>query len=217
MVAGDSLWERESEDMITSRCILLDLGQVLVRINFRNFGDRMQALTGMTAEQLRDAITGDGLPHRYEVGGLEDAQFHREVCRRVRHNIPWDVFVDAWNSIFIPTPLLPEGMLESLAQHHPLWVISNTNRIHFDFIRSHYQSVLCHFTGFVLSHEVGLAKPDPAIYSLALERAGVKTGEALFVDDQAANVEAARNLGMDAFQFLTPDQFAGELRTRHLL
>ncbi len=203
--------------MITSRCILLDLGQVLVRIDFRNFRDRMQALTGMSAEQLRDAIMGDGLAHRYEVGVLENTQFHLEVCRRVRHDIPWDVFIEAWNSIFVPTPLLPEEMLESLARHHPLWAISNTNGIHFDFVRSHYQSVLRHFSGFILSHEVGLAKPDPAIYRLALEKANVRTDEALFVDDQAVNVKAAQNLGIDAFQFLDPDQFARELRARNLL
>lgn len=199
--------------MSACRCVLLDLGRVLVDINFNSFGDRMRALTGMEAEQLRAAITGDGLAHRYEVGLLEDKEFYREVCRRVNLHIPWDQLVEAWNSIFIPTPLLPEELITALAQRCPLWVVSNTNRIHFGFIRCHYP-ILRFFKGFILSYEVGLAKPDPAIFRLALVKAGVAAGEALFVDDLSINVEAAKGLGIDAFQFLNPDQFVRELRDR---
>ena len=50
----------------------------------------------------------------------------------------------------------------------------------------------------VLSCEVGAAKPDPAIYGLALERAGAGPEEALFVDDAEVNVAAARGLGLAA-------------------
>ena len=47
----------------------------------------------------------------------------------------------------------------------------------------------------VYSHEVGLRKPDPAIYALAAERLGVAPYEVLFLDDVSANVEAARHAG----------------------
>jgi len=48
------------------------------------------------------------------------------------------------------------------------------------------------FDELVISAEVGLAKPDPRIFHLAVERLGVQPGEAVFVDDVLANVEAAR-------------------------
>ena len=50
----------------------------------------------------------------------------------------------------------------------------------------------------VYSHEVGLAKPDPAIYRLACERLAVEPLETVFVDDVAANVEGAGRLGLHA-------------------
>jgi HAD superfamily hydrolase (TIGR01509 family) len=50
----------------------------------------------------------------------------------------------------------------------------------------------------VYSHEVGLAKPDPAIFSLACARLGVEVGETVFVDDIAANVEGANRAGLHA-------------------
>ena len=202
--------------MSARRCLLLDLGQVLVSIDFRSFGDRMRVFTGMGLEQLRAAIMGNGLGHRYEVGLIDDAEFHKEICRRVRTEIPREEFIVIWNSIFVPEPLLPESLIYTLAQQGPLWAISNTNRIHFDFVARHYSSLRL-FTGFILSHEVGLAKPDPAIFRLALNKAGVEAGESLFVDDQTVNVEAASSLGIVAFQFLNPDQFVQELRTRQII
>ncbi len=50
----------------------------------------------------------------------------------------------------------------------------------------------------VYSHEVGLAKPDPAAYELTTRRLGVEPGEVLFLDDVEANVEAARAFGWHA-------------------
>jgi HAD superfamily hydrolase (TIGR01509 family) len=47
----------------------------------------------------------------------------------------------------------------------------------------------------VYSHEVGLAKPDPAIFRLTQERLGVEPHEIVFLDDHDGHVEAARACG----------------------
>lgn len=54
------------------------------------------------------------------------------------------------------------------------------------------------FDPLVYSHEVGLAKPDPRIFSLAAQRIGLAPDEIVFVDDLVANVEAARACGLHA-------------------
>ena len=48
------------------------------------------------------------------------------------------------------------------------------------------------------SHELGLAKPDPAYFAAILDRLDVSADEVFFVDDNAANVHAARSVGLDA-------------------
>ncbi len=53
-----------------------------------------------------------------------------------------------------------------------------------------------HFDLTVISGQVGLRKPDPAIYRLALERSGGDAADCLFIDDLPANLEVARELGM---------------------
>jgi len=57
------------------------------------------------------------------------------------------------------------------------------------------------FDTAIVSGEVRLVKPDPAIYRLLLERTGQRAEDCLFVDDRTANVEAALNLGFDAIRF----------------
>jgi HAD superfamily hydrolase (TIGR01509 family) len=57
------------------------------------------------------------------------------------------------------------------------------------------------FDELVISAEVGLAKPDLRIFHLAVERLGVQPGEAVFVDDVLANVEAARSVGLNAIHY----------------
>jgi putative hydrolase of the HAD superfamily len=67
------------------------------------------------------------------------------------------------------------------------------------------------FDGIIISAEVGVAKPDPRIYRLALERLGVAPAEAVFVDDFLHNVEGAHTVGMHAIQFRSPEQTQTEL------
>ena len=57
------------------------------------------------------------------------------------------------------------------------------------------------FDDIVVSAEVGMAKPEPAIFCLAVERLGLAPGECVFVDDWDKNVEAAREVGMQALLY----------------
>lgn len=74
------------------------------------------------------------------------------------------------------------------------------------------------FDAVVISGEVGLRKPDPRIYRLALERVGVADPErAVFVDDAAPNVEAASALGIQAVLHTGAEQTAAELARLRVL
>jgi len=64
----------------------------------------------------------------------------------------------------------------------------------------------------VVSGEVGMAKPDPAIFALVLERHGLEPGRTLFVDDGVRNVEAARRCGLHALVFTDAPTLVRDLR-----
>lgn len=62
------------------------------------------------------------------------------------------------------------------------------------------------FDELIISAEVGMVKPDPRIFHLAVEKLGVQVGEAVFIDDIPENINAARLEGLNAIQFLDTDQ-----------
>lgn len=63
----------------------------------------------------------------------------------------------------------------------------------------------------VVSAEEGIAKPDPRIYHLTVERLGVAPHEAVFVDDMPHNAEAARAIGMCGVHFRNTDQAIADI------
>ena len=201
--------------MIPPRCLFLDIGMVLIGLDYEPLAERMRTLAGIEPAQLQALLTAGDLVQRYETGKITEDDFLEEVCRRIGAGIPRTAFLEAWYSIFGPS-LIPDDCLATLAQQVPLWALSNTNRLHFEFMMRRY-GFFRHFAGFVLSHEVGLLKPDERIFRIALEKVQARAPEVLFVDDQDANVRAAQALGIDAFRFVNSDQFAAELKARGLL
>ena len=73
-----------------------------------------------------------------------------------------------------------------------------------------------YFDVFFSSCFVGYWKPDPEIYQLALSVVQRDPAECVFIDDRAANVEAASKLGICGVQYLSPEQLVEDLRALRL-
>ena len=63
----------------------------------------------------------------------------------------------------------------------------------------------------LLSYQVGVKKPDPSIFQMAISRLAVDADEIVFIDDQENNVEAADKLGMHGLVFQNADQLRKDL------
>jgi putative hydrolase of the HAD superfamily len=84
-------------------------------------------------------------------------------------------------------------------------------------VQEAYPLLLRHFDGYVLSYEVGAAKPEPKIYREAIARAQCNPEECFFTDDLEVNIVAAREHGIEAVQFFSAEQLERELRARGVL
>ena len=188
------------------RAVFLDLGNVLVRIH-----------TDPLRRRLPDPEAAERLfadpPHPLKValdtGRIEPAEFHARLAAELGLDMDYQEFTRLWTSIFTPEPEV-ERMVERLASHLPVYLLSNTDPIHFDYIRRRIP-VLDRLAGWVLSYEVGSLKPDPAIFRKALERAGTPAHATVYVDDMPRYVEAARALGIRAVQYRSPARLGREL------
>ncbi len=99
----------------------------------------------------------------------------------------------------------------------PLFAITNFSGEFFAEFRVREAWMFDRFRDIVVSGDERLVKPDPAIFRLALARFGVAADETLFVDDNAANVAAARALGIRAHLFRDADTLRQKLLALGLL
>jgi 2-haloacid dehalogenase len=97
-----------------------------------------------------------------------------------------------------------------------LFALTNWSAETFPVARERF-AFLGWFEGIVVSGEEGIAKPDPEIFELLLERHGIEPGGALFIDDRPENVAAAETCGMVGTVFRDPEALRAELVARGLL
>jgi HAD superfamily hydrolase (TIGR01509 family) len=69
------------------------------------------------------------------------------------------------------------------------------------------------FDHIIISAEVGVAKPEAKIYEVALEQAGVRPNEAIFVDDFYVNIEGCAKVGMHGIHFKDAASALEQLKT----
>jgi epoxide hydrolase-like predicted phosphatase len=116
---------------------------------------------------------------------------HRELERRAGRPLPR--LHEEWRAAQTAIAANFE-LVRRLRTRYKLSVLSNADMS----LRARLERDGLHalFDDVVVSAEVGMAKPDPAIFRLAAERLGLAPDECVFVDDWDANVEAAREVGM---------------------
>ncbi|MCQ0971354.1 HAD family phosphatase [Paracoccus sp. TK19116] len=97
---------------------------------------------------------------------------------------------------------------------HPLYGLTNWSAETFHHAEALYPELRTLFLDIVVSGRERVAKPDLAIFRLLCTRNGLDPADCLFIDDSAANVAAARDLGMDAIRFTDADALMHELASR---
>ena len=119
----------------------------------------------------------------------------------------------SWSRCLLPGA---KELLASLRPRFLLAALSNSNELHWDR-NTNDIGVTELFEVAISSHQVGLCKPDPAIYRLALDRLRVSPDAVLFFDDLKPNVTAASALGIRAFQVEGVEEVRRCLVREHLL
>lgn len=198
------------------KAVIFDLGRVIVPFDFKRGYKRLSPLCGIPETEIPRHIAQTDLVQQYESGAVESRDFVRRLSEQLNFETSYENFCEIWSSIFLPETLIPEAMVESIARNYRLILLSNTNEIHFAMIRANYP-ILRHFHELVLSYEVGAMKPLPLIYEKAIEAAECEPEECFFTDDIAAYVEGAKAAGIDAVQFESAEQIAGELHRRGVI
>lgn len=192
------------------KAIIWDIGGVLVRTDDPAPRGELAAELGVTREYLVELVFGGEQGRRAQLGELTQTEIWDYA--RGELNIPSGEYPDL-NERFFGGDVLDNELIEfirSLKPDYKIGIISNAWSELPTLLKK--WGILDIFDVVIGSGDEGIMKPDPGIYQLAVERLGVKPGEAVFVDDFIENIEGAREFGMRGIHFRSREQVIGELK-----
>jgi putative hydrolase of the HAD superfamily len=194
------------------RAVIFDYGMVLTGPRDPESHAALLRITGLPPARFESLYWADR--HAYDEGKLTGIAFWQKLVRDAGLNLdPGKVeelsALDArmWTTENPATlawqqQLKQRGLLTAILSNMGDNVLASVERT-FDW--------LPRFDVLIWSYQWRMAKPDPAIYHLCLDKLRVRPEESLFLDDKLLNVEAAQALGMKALQFSTIDRLREDL------
>lgn len=186
--------------------IVFDLGNVLIELDNARYAGGWPNDIGANHEDFEAWVAGERLWYAYETGAVSTADFMGQLTQRL--GLSPKLVTEYWNSLLVG--LLPGVVetLEVLRKRYPLYILSNTNETHIEWVRDHLSNLgygdyeTRWFEHAFYSYEMGSVKPEPSIYRQAQVRIGRPPEQLLFIDDRSENVEAARAAGWQAVELV---------------
>jgi 2-haloacid dehalogenase len=194
-----------------SPAIVFDFGGVLIDWNPRYLYRKLFAGDEQSVEHFLLEIGFDEWNLRQDAG-RPFSEAVAELCGQFPQHCE---LIQAYHDRYEESILGPiRGTVEILSilkdWGYPLYALSNWSVEKFALVRPHF-AFFDWFQAIVLSGEVKLAKPDRRIFILLLEKIGRKAPECLLIDDSAANIAVAQELGFRTIHFSSPEQLQSEL------
>ena len=179
------------------RALVFDIGNVLLPFDLGRALRRVQAQCPFSLECVRERL--EQVKHAYETGQIGREAFLAEALRLLQFKGTEAELVSAWKEIFEENHAMT-ALVRHLHGRYPLYLLSNTNDLHVEYMQETYPVFEC-FSDGVYSHVARCFKPNPAIYEAAERQFGLRASETVFIDDLPANIAAARERGWQAIQY----------------
>ncbi|MBQ8225077.1 MAG: HAD family phosphatase [Bacteroides sp.] len=184
--------------------LVFDFGGVLIDLDRQRCLDNFERLGMSDVPAMLDVCHQQGFFLQHEKGLIDAAEFRERIREQIGKPMT-DTEIDAaWNSFLVGIPSYKLDMLLELRQHYVVYLLSNTNDIHWEWSVKHafhYKSfhVEDFFEEIFLSYEMKMAKPDKEIFQCLLEKTGIDPQETFFIDDSEANCLMAQSLGISTY------------------
>jgi epoxide hydrolase-like predicted phosphatase len=191
--------------------VIFDLGGVLVRTEYPQARRELARKLGQDLETLDRLIWGREDWELAQIGAITYDEYWNRIAADLGLTTPEELS-DFRREYFSGDRVNQElvALIKNLRKDYKIGLLSNAPDRLDVWLEEHW-GIKGLFDAIVYSAKVGMAKPDPAIYHLILDRLDVSPSEALFIDDYPRNVNAALELGLNAIRFTSTRALLDEL------
>ena len=183
--------------------IILDLGGVIINLNQELTTKAFQQLFPVDYAEILEKSQTQQFFEKYEtnqVSTVEFLQFFKTFNPFINEN----QIISAWNKMLLDIPQERIHLIERLSKKYNVYLLSNTNKLHYKAIENQYQNISKNgtfeslFKKSYLSYRIGLRKPNKEIFEYLLHDANLKPVNTLFIDDSLEHINAALKLNIKA-------------------
>ena len=186
--------------------VVFDLGGVLINLDFDNCLNAFRKAGFRDIEKQACQFRGKGFFAQFELGEISPEEFRKAIRKEVSEALSDHEIDDMWNLMLLDIPREKLDLLLKLREHYMVYLLSNTNRIHWDYA---CEQMFCYrgfrvndfFEDIFLSFEMHKAKPEKDIYEQMMKEANILPEETFFIDDSAINCQAAISLGIQSYHY----------------
>ena len=192
--------------------LIFDLGGVILDLSVDTTLSSFANLSGIEERTVKKLFASSPEFEFYEKGGISDEEFREFVKNLYKINASDDSLDACWNAMLLGFPKKKLQLLETLKGKYNVYLLSNTNNIHLQYINNillprvnHHTSLDDFFHRAYYSHRMKKRKPDAEIFEQVLNEGNFLPEETLFLDDNQSNVEGAGKLGIKTVHVANPD------------
>lgn len=184
--------------------IIFDLGVVILNLDRETCIRRFKELGIEDIERQIDVAHHQGIFTAFEKGEITPGRFYEEIRKMTSSELSDEEIRESWLTMITYIPEYKLDLLLKLRKHYNIFLLSNTNELHWDFCARtmlKYKGYGAHdfFEKIWLSNEIHLLKPSGEIFEYVLKDGNLDPHETLFLDDAPANCRAAETLGIRTY------------------
>ncbi len=183
--------------------IIFDLGNVIIDVDDRHYHAALQKLGVNAAHDIYTLQKQNTLCEQFERGEIKPAQFLKALGGYTQHiDATEEALQQAWEAMIEDSAQHRLNTLVALRDQYQIYLLSNTNQIHYDFINRLFSeryaiaSLDDLFDKAYYSFRLGIRKPDVKIFKHVLKENKLDPQQTLFVDDLDKNIQSAATLGL---------------------
>ncbi len=176
--------------------IIFDLCGPVLTIDVDMISRRMESFGAPSDGYTR--LCQSGLTKLFEAGLITSSAFCYETRKTLGCDITDSQIFDAWNTLIVSFPRKHVDFLNSIKGKYRLFLLSNCDEVNAQYFTKELKHYGCYdaFEQVYFSHEIGMRKPDPAIFKYIIDNHKLNPSETLFVDDCLKHIDSAKTLGI---------------------
>ncbi|MDR2617066.1 MAG: HAD family phosphatase [Endomicrobium sp.] len=202
---------------MSDKIIIFDLGNVIFKFDlFKFIKAYVKKIPNYKVSDFNmlDSVYLE-LAYSYEKGDMSSLDFYDILAKKTHYTGTYNEFRVLWNNIF---ELIPEtvDVISTLSGKYCLGILSNTNELHFNFLKERYPQVFSLFDQIFLSYEIHMRKPEHEIFKHVIKYYNVYPSRIFFSDDLENNVFAAQENGIKAYVYTNTVELIKQLKQEQI-